>query len=72
MSTELWIELWRGEERVAAERASLAACTEDAVFRGVLDGRLENDGRVPAFDVHVDLREPGRGAVEGCSSALRG
>ena len=71
MSQELWIEVWRGAERVAEERASLAACTEDAVFRGILAGRLENDGRVPAFDVRVQLGSPGRGTVEAFSLCAR-
>lgn len=51
---ELWIEVRSRGASVSAAPAGAAACVEDALFRDILEGRLANDGSVPAFEIAPD------------------
>jgi proteasome lid subunit RPN8/RPN11 len=64
MAVELHLQVSRGGERIASEPAALGPCTEDALFRGVVSGRLANDGRAPDYEVEPRFRDPGRGTVD--------
>ena len=60
---ELHIQVRRGGTLLASEPAGLGPCTEDAVFRSVLAGRLANDGSVPAFRIEPRYEDARRGTV---------
>lgn len=68
MSASAWklrVEVWRGQELVAEEAANLSSCSEDAIFRGVVEGRLPNTGAVPVFELAPRFRDAGRGIADG-------
>ncbi|MFQ5667697.1 MAG: hypothetical protein ACE5I7_14890 [Candidatus Binatia bacterium] len=66
------VEVRRGGQLLGAAVASLAPCVEDALFRGVLNGGLPNDGTVPAFTVAPVWAAPGPPAVAGVTLAHAG
>ena len=48
-SDELAIQVLRGGDVVGEEPLGTGACTEDALYRGVVAGSIANDGQVPDF-----------------------
>lgn len=56
-AVELSIELESGGAVVATLPVSASSCFEDALFRGILESRLPNDGSMPAFDVTAEWLE---------------
>jgi len=61
-SGHLVIEVKREGAFIDAVPVSLVACVEDALFRGVLAGRIQNDGSLPELEirVHPDPSQPAR------------
>src|SRR5262245_12327343 len=50
----MWIEVRRGGALVGERPVSAAACVEDALFYGVVAGRIANDGVAPRFAIHAE------------------
>ena len=61
---ELAIEVRRAGEPVGSEPAGLAALAEDALFRGIVEGSIPNDGALPDFVVEPH-RAPDARTVTG-------
>jgi proteasome lid subunit RPN8/RPN11 len=55
---ELFIEIRRDGMSVGFAPASLGACFEDALFRGILEGTIQNDETTPAFEVWPQWASP--------------
>jgi proteasome lid subunit RPN8/RPN11 len=69
---EFFIEVRRDGVLVESAAASLAPCFEDALFRGVLEGWIPNDGRMPAFDVSPQWKDAQPPIVAGLSLLQEG
>jgi proteasome lid subunit RPN8/RPN11 len=69
---EFFIEVRREGVRLESAPASLAPCFEDALFRGVLEGRIPNDGRMPTFDVSPQWKDSQPPIVAGLSLLQEG
>jgi hypothetical protein len=65
-SPELVIEVLAGDGSavLGCAPAALGPFLEDAAFRGVLAGRLPNDGRAPHFELELRLAGPARDRIE--------
>jgi proteasome lid subunit RPN8/RPN11 len=62
---------WNGE-LVGSEPASLGVLREDALFRGILEGRIENNGQLPSFAVAPIWGGPEQRCVTGLTLSLDG
>ncbi len=60
---EFLIVVSRDGAPVGSEPVSLGPCTEDALFLGILEGRLPNDGSLPRFGVLPRWKDEEQGTV---------
>jgi proteasome lid subunit RPN8/RPN11 len=64
-SVEFVAEMRRDGNLVGADAVTPGACFEDALFRGVLEGRFPNDGNMPEFTVVPTLTDSSPPMVSG-------